>query len=149
MKTKRVPRFVWKVLFALPFGYAVFMQDGLLAALVIMGFVIAGISVGHGNVMDNGTNPERKQEWFEVYRDWLRKKGVSERSQDFIGLSLTGLFVTLPVGIVLGNVFIALSGVLKALSYRVGYLYGGKTESGELLTGALLTCAIAGCVLGF
>jgi len=82
--------------------------------------------------------PEREPEWFEVYRPWLRSKGVNEYWLDFIGLGISGLFVTLPCGILLANPFLALSGALKAVAYALGWKYGGKTESGEMLTGAFL-----------
>lgn len=95
-------------------------------------FVLTVIMIlkGHGHNMDLGTSdPRGLPEWYEgaLYKALYGK--IPNYWYDAIGLVISGLTYTLPVGLYLGNPLLALSGALKAPAYMLGRaLYDWKPE---------------------
>lgn len=76
--------------------------------------------------------------------NWI-KPHVSGYLYDFIGLSMTGVIVTLPTGILLLDWRVAIMGVGKGSCYAVARNLSTKypVELGEILTGALYGFTLA------
>lgn len=171
-----------QILFCAPLFYLCFTSVSFLPALVASIACLVAVLKGHGTWMsyrDLGRCIE--PEWL----DWivniffgkdprfftsegrcptepLRKHKVESYGvkklywRGIFGMSLSGLFSTIPVGIVTGNIFIGLCGALKGLAYLCGRklhpnVYDGAakvrigkftlvsdTEWGEFLTGAFI-----------
>jgi len=99
---------------------------------------------GHGGFMDLGTwLKARSDELIEFLIKPLHGK-ISEYWYDALGITLTGLIVTLAPGIfiiatggVAGGVLLALSGALKGPGYMLGWKLFGGTGAGEWISGGL------------
>lgn len=139
------PRPVDQMLFALPYGVAVFLAQGPILGLAAFVLTTLALVKGHGNSMDLG-DQDKTPEWYEFLIKWLKPK-ISLYWYDATGLALSGLSYTLPAGILMLNPWIALSGVLKSPAYMLAKKAGAGTEGGELLTGALLWAAIGAAFL--
>lgn len=85
---------------------------------------------GHGHNMDLGTSdPRGEPEWYEggLYEALYGK--ISNYWYDAIGLAISGLTYTLPLGLYMANPLLALSGALKAPAYMAGRaLWNWKPE---------------------
>lgn len=132
----------WDVLFPWEVGLAV-----LLATYF-------ATKTGHGSYMDLGTMPKPDNELLRYVLD-LFMENTSNFTRDFIGLSLTGLLVTLPVGIAMANPLVAASGLLKAPAYWLGQSLPslpqlrGFTEWGEALFGAVVYASVFAGVVSY
>ena len=151
-----LPKWIWRGTFSLP--YAMFV----LAAMdyTLWGFVAAGavliltftaVATGHGNYQDLGewkNENHYKSEQTEFLINWLMGR-INNYWYDALGLSVTGLIITLPAGIVLCSPLIALSGALKGPAYMVGALVSKRwpTRAGEWLTGACLWGSLAAILM--
>ncbi len=111
-------------------------------SLPVLILTTMALMTGHGNFMDLGTwawpsDPEK----LEFLIAWM-KPGYWH---DFTGLAITGLVVTLPMGLVLLDWRIVLLGLLKGPCYALARVLN-KTypiELGEILTGAVYGLALA------
>lgn len=125
--------------YAVPYAYATWLitEDYALTAIGFL-FAVAAVLKGHGHNMDMGTYNGGDYEWYEKVfgLDKLHGK-IDERLYDFIGISVSGLTYTAPVGIICLNPILAVSGALKGIAYLIGKGVFGKTEYAEWLTGAL------------
>lgn len=143
-----LPRPIDQLLFASAYGGAiVYTTDNYY--LTALGIALCTLAVvkGHGHNMDLGTyTKEADYEWYEFIIKPLHRK-IPEYWYDFIGLAISGLTYTVPVGIIMMNPLVALSGALKAPAYALGWLIGKGTELGEWLTGAFLWGSLAIIVL--
>lgn len=134
----------WLDKFLVTFPYAVI---GLLIwwplSIVCIAGAWAGRALGHGGFYDLGTSPKepgngRDKERIEHLIYWLYNR-IPRFWYDFMGLSLSGLTVTLIPAIVvacyghyLSAFILVVSGLLKAPSYAIS---PGKTEIGEYVNG--------------
>ncbi len=120
----------------------------LVAAL----WAVAWECSGHGKYMDLGTTvKESDEERIGVLISWLHGK-VPEYWYDALGLALTGFVVTLGPGVyvavagdVLAGILLALTGLLKAPAYMLGFAISKAkgTEIGEWVSGGLRWAAAA------
>lgn len=135
---KYFPRPFNQMVFALPFAYEAFIHTDILVALVVLALTTLGVLTGHGRGMSLNEPLTGKPETLEFLIRFLENK-IPVYWYKVILLSITGLAITLPSGIVTLNPILALSGILKGPAYMLGH-FGSKrgTESGELLTGAAL-----------
>lgn len=142
---KYMPRPIDQTLFSLPYiGLAFYFLPWWPAA--ILSFVtVALVSKGHGRNMDLGnsdaTHPDAKPEYYEGLISGLYGK-ISNYWYDALGLVISGLTYTLPVGLFLANpagpyfwegLALALSGALKAPAYMLGRWLDTKTGLDEYL----------------
>lgn len=127
---------VAQVLFALPYGWDVFIECGPILGFLCLVTTTITISRGHGNNMDLGDH-DAGPEWYEPAIAWA-KPHLSPYWYDVLGMAISGLTYTLPAGIFTLNPFLALSGVFKAPCYMLAKQAGAGTDGGELLTGAIL-----------
>lgn len=146
------------LLWALPFAVVVFslaqtdiIMEGTLA-LWTLGLCAAGKSTGHGNGIDLGTKPRGKDERLEfIIKAYFGE--IQEYWYDVILLSITGFAAV--SGAVFSFLFInpwfsgiiLLCGALKGPAYMIGYRFGGKTVTGEILTGFFAGCGLMACFL--
>lgn len=107
-------------------------------------FVLAVIATlkGHGRNMDLGTVPVEDYpggyEWFEMVTGWYKlHRKMPEYWYDVGGITISGLAVTLPVGVALAGfghlglgAFIVLLGAMKGLAYMVGWWLHPKGDNG-------------------
>ena len=136
------PRPFDQVIFSLPFGYVAYAEAGIVLGLVCLVLTAIAVSTGHGGAMDLGSwMKERDDERLEFIVKPLRGK-ISGYWYDVILLAVTGVVVSLPVGIITMNPFLALSGLMKAPAYMLAKKADAGTEGGELLTGATLWGAL-------
>jgi len=161
---KFLPRPINQLLFALPFAYFA-LSAGWFPAFIVWVFTTLFTLSGHGNSMDLAHAPRGvDNERYEMLIFWLRGK-VPEYWYDVMGLAVSGMLVSLPLGVAIGNPLVAVSGALKAPAYMIGWFmheycpkvkkingignnyYGVKylprhldlaTEIGEFLTGFLM-----------
>lgn len=131
-----MPKLYVCIIMALGFSFIV----PWVASLPILVLCTLALQTGHGNFIDLGTWPRKPsdgEERLEFIIKPLYGK-LPEYWYDFLGLMLTGVIVTLPVGIALLDWRVALLGLLKAPCYAVGRLYPRyAVEIGETLTGAV------------
>lgn len=129
---KIVPRMAVCALIAL--GYAMIVPWTFSIPVLIL--TTMALQTGHGNFMDLGhwkdTSPPERLEFLVA---WM-KPGYW---RDFTGLAVTGIVVTLPVGIALLDWRVCLLGLLKAPAYAIARLICPRfpVEAGEILTGAV------------
>lgn len=133
-----VPKLAVNILIALGFAMLVPMEWSIPVWIL----VTLALQTGHGNFIDLGTWPQIKtmgDERLEFIIKPLWRK-ISDYWYDFSGLVLTGLVVTLPIGIALHSPDIAIMGALKGYAYAIGRLVYPKlpVEAGEVLFGAVL-----------
>jgi len=134
---KYFPRPFNQIAFALPYAFAC-MGTSWWAVLPVLVLTTLGVLTGHGGWMDLGKwQSERDDETLEFIIKWLKPR-MPLYWYDALGMSITGLAITLPAGLVLMNPYIALSGALKGAGYVVADKLGLGTEGGEFFTGALL-----------
>ncbi len=144
---KYFPRPLPQIALAVPYAYVTPMtldHPFIVAAVVLVATTLAWLT-GHGKFMDLGTwTPYAKPERLEFTIKWL-ESSVPPYWYDAIGLAVTGIAVSLPAGIATGNVWLALSGVLKAPAYMIGWAVSKEhaTAIGETLTGLFLLGALA------
>lgn len=131
-------------LYALPYLFVCLPSWWAVAAYLA---AVLGKRTGHGGGLDLGrwAGP-RETEKLEYLIVWLRGR-IPEYWYDVLIMAITGLSVSLVAGIVTGNIWIALSGLLKAPAYMIGWAVypngHGKgiphlneaTAIGEFLTG--------------
>lgn len=139
---KYFPRPFNQILFAAPYAYYTYVTypDIWWLALIIWVLATLATLTGHGNALDMGTAPRGKDETLEFAVKWLHKK-IPEYWYDVILMAWLGLAKTLPCGIVCLNPFIAVSGILKAVAYMIGWQVSPSnyaTSIGEFLTGLFL-----------
>jgi len=159
---KFFPRPLPQITLALP--YAILVSDYLnnyYVGAAVLVLTTLGWLTGHGAFIDLGTWKNAvKPERLEFTITWLKSK-LSPYWYDFVGLAVTGLAVTVPAGIATMNPVLALSGVLKAPAYAIGWFVStGKidpssldeieerigsraTEIGEFLTGLFLGAVVS------
>jgi len=138
---KYTPRPVMQIVFALPYAFACMPPNGSWwAVLPVLVLTTLGVLTGMGNFFLQGTGG--KDETLEFSIKWL-KPHMPLYWYRALGLSITGLAITLPAGLVLMNPYIALSGVLKGAGYVLADKLKGGTEMGEFLTGALLWSSLS------
>lgn len=138
---KYFPRPFNQIAFALPYALVALHAPWFVVLAVLIATTCA-ILTGHGNFFNNktyGKDPETTE--FVIL--WL-KPHIPLKLYKFIGMSITGLVITLPSGIATLNPLLAVSGVLKG----VAYFTTKTTEQGEYLTGALLWGSLAYIVWG-
>lgn len=120
---------------------------GPICSIFVLVLTTMALQTGHGNFVDLGTwklpsPPER----LEFIIAGLKKK-LSGYQYDFLGDMLTGVVVTLPLGIMRLDWRIALLGLMKGPCYALGRLVSRRypVEMGEIFTGGIygLTFAAA------
>lgn len=134
-----------QMVFAFPYAIAAYMHfesHAWAIAFVVFALTALAVCTGHGGGMDLGkSDKERDDETLEFIIKWAHGK-IPEYWYDVILLSVTGLAITLPVGIATLNPWLALSGAMKGPAYMAADNLNEGTEGGELLTGAALWGAI-------
>lgn len=125
------------LIMALPLAFAARINHSKLNRFypetIVMAYFLAvtGKRTGHGGGMDLGhslSEPDngRTKEKVEYLIYWLHGR-ISRYWYDALLLSLTGLFVTIPAGLVIAfinpfwGVFLALSGITKPIAYIIGW----------------------------
>lgn len=127
---------------SLPFGYiaannsiiSAFIpyQEYVTPAVITLTTLLFWLS-GWGNGHDLGTRPRGKPETLEWPVLWLHGR-IPEYWYDFIFLAWRGACITIPTGLVIGNIAFAISGASMALAYAIGHavwdyaVEHGKTE---------------------
>ena len=142
---KYMPRPVDQTLFSLPYIGLAFFFLPWWPALILSIITVAMITKGHGRNMDLGhsdeTHPNALPEWYEGLILGLYGK-ISNYWYDALGLVISGLTYTIPVGLFLANpsgpyfvegLILALSGALKAPAYMFGRWLDEKTGFEEYL----------------
>lgn len=132
---KFFPRPFNQIAFALPYAF-IALQVSWYAGLIVLAATVLALLTGHGNFFLRGTGG--KPETTEFLVSWA-KPYMSLYWYRVMGLSMTGLLVTLPCGIATLNPVIALSGILKGAAYVISNkLKYGDTEKAEFFTGLFL-----------
>lgn len=131
------PRPVLQAVIALPFAAAA-PGSWLVAALVWI-WTAGALCLGHGQYQGMGDTPEGTD---RSSVDWLlRWMGgpPGGLARCVAGMALTGMLVTLPVGLALGSPVVALAGAGKSLCYLVGTRVRWQVlgDTSETLTGIL------------
>lgn len=175
---KYMPRPLDQILFSVPYIALAFYVLPLWSAGILSLITVAFVSKGHGRNMDLGTFDNSlppggvKPEWYEGIIDGLYGK-IPEYWYDALGLAVSGLTYTIPVGLFIADpaggyfwegLFLALSGALKAPAYMLGrwlddnggdplddfedqtdgvVTFDGPTSWGEFLTGFFLWAGAA------
>lgn len=146
-----------QIIFSFPFAWVVYetykdahLEPVFFLSLCLTVWVFTSLSVltGHGNGIDLGTyEKETEDEATEFLVKWL-KKSLTPKAYDVLLLSMTGLLVTLPAGLVTLNPILAVWGILKGPCYLLAewglrkHTKDAHIEAGELLTGAILWGAL-------
>ena len=121
-----------QLLFSLPF--AVYSPY----PLVVFALTFLAVCSGHGRWMSLKHPLTGKPERTEFIIQWLENK-LPPYWYKVLGLSLSGMLITLPAGIAALDPFLAVSGILKAVAYMIGWQSKRyQTEIGEFLTGIFL-----------
>lgn len=129
-------------------------------AIVLMAVCWAGVVTGHGSYMDLGTSINPDNERLKPFMDFLMgTENEPSFWRDFIGLSLTGFIVTLPIGIALNSYIVMFSGLLKGIVYFLGFAFHkagleiptthGWTEWGEFFFGIVTYSAVGYAVVTY
>lgn len=138
---KFFPRPFNQILFALPYAVVTYLffggVIGLLIGASVWAFATLATLTGHGRFMTLSEPLSGEEETLEFIIKPLQQK-MPVYWYKVLGLSLTGLAITLPAGILTLNPFLALSGGLKGIAYAAAQELNSGTEGGELLTGAVL-----------
>lgn len=118
---KYFPRPFNQIVFAAPYAVATLGMGWIWSGIVLV-VTTLGVLTGHGKGLDVGRIPNAgvEDETVEFAIKWLQPK-ISEFWYDVLLLSVTGLAVTLPAGLVLLNPVLALSGFGKGPMYALGY----------------------------
>lgn len=139
---KYTPNPVDPILLSIPYAVIAFALLPWKIAAVLWILTVIAILKGHGRNMDLGTfdnssRPEGvKAEWYEFLIKGLYGK-IPEYWYDALGLAISGLTYTLPVGLAVAlgvdglfmpGMLVALSGALKSLGYMVGRPFETKTK---------------------
>lgn len=150
-------------LHCLPYIALLWPLTGWWAVLPYLGAVI-GKRFGHGAWMDLGRSHKTySRERLDIFIEWLRPY-LSIEKYDFLGLILSGVFITLFPSLALiftghytAAFVVLISGMFKSFAYYTGWNWPDykdypeeldePTEIGELLTG--LFCGIGVCVAWF
>jgi len=132
-----------QVLYALPYAYITYLYvDSFILVFISLGLTVLALVKGHGHNMDLGDWPhDADYEWYEFHKPLHGR--ISEYWYDVIGMCISGLTYTLPSGIISLNVWLAISGILKAPAYMIGWKVQGRTELGEWLTGGFAGLSLA------
>lgn len=131
---KYFPRPFNQITFALPFttfsylsvpDEIVLFNSNFLYFDVFVGFVVGITTVlalltGHGNNHDLGRDKRGDDETMEFVVKWLHGR-ITEYWYDVIAMSWYGACITLPCAIATGNIFVALSGLLRGPAYMIGW----------------------------
>lgn len=124
---------------AYPYAYAVALHGWPVWVAVCTELLTIGtLLAAHGNGQDLGTwvGTAKPEQW-----EFLVKFIPPGYWHDFAFLSITGLLVTLPAGILCLNPAMALAGALKPVGYAIGWAlkkYVVPTQIGECFTGFIL-----------
>lgn len=127
---KYLPRPWSQLLLALPFGIIAYNHTQLhpiipyqeyVTGVIITLITMAMFLTGWGNGHDMGTRPRGKPETVEwpLYLTLYGK--IPEYWYDFIFMAWRGMLITMPCGIVTGNIPLVLSGAVMALAYAIGH----------------------------
>lgn len=143
-KKEWFPRPFNQILFAFPYAFITYLyycDEQVFTALIFGGVVwfLTSLAVltGHGRGHDLGDTDEGEPETLEFLIDWL-KPHVPLYWYDMALLSVKGLAITLPAGLLTMNPALALSGSLVGPAYGVAKFGRTGTNGGELLAGAVL-----------
>lgn len=148
---KYMPRPIDQTLFSLPYiGLAFYFLPWWQAAILSL-ITVAMVTKGHGRNMDLGnsdaTHPDARPEWYEGLIEGLYGK-IPNYWYDALGLAISGLTYTIPVGLFLANpagpyfyegLALAFSGALKAPAYMLGRWFDTKTSADDYLEPRLNT----------
>lgn len=125
---------IGQALFAAPYGVLV----GGLPGFAVWVFTTIMVCLGYGRGISlEKPNMIGEPEKIEFLIKWLQPH-ISVYWYKVSILSLSGLLITLPAGLLTLNPIVALSGLLKGPAYALSFKLGKGTEGGEYLTGALL-----------
>lgn len=133
--SKWMPRPVDQILFSTIYSAIAFIALDMWWAIIVSAITVLMVSLGHGRNMDlgsfdNTTAPDPEAvapEWYEFIIAPLYGR-LSEYWYDAVGLMVSGLTYTLPLGIAMANpiggyfiegIIIGLSGALKAPAYML------------------------------
>lgn len=161
------PRPLPQIVLSLPYGYAC-IHAGLPWWVATIAFVgaLLGWTTGHGqyfpDLSPEHVKPERLDfllrpffgkdprhfpradeppEFFNRRIDRYGRFRLALRCM--LGMSLTGLVVTIGAGIALHSIPLAITGALKGPAYQIARLFGWGPEGGEYLAGAVLIGSLA------
>lgn len=157
---------IWRAVFTLPFMYAVIFFSHrhyhiseisllMLIGICAFGVTFGAISTGYANFQDMGTwkGTDHPPNWLEKIIFPL-KPHMSKYWYDFLGMTLSGLIVTLPAGLATMNPVLALIGCFKSVAYATGWKiypngtgrgitgFNQATEIGEFLSGIIFWGAV-------
>lgn len=154
-----IPRPIEQMLFSL-FVPAVMWHLGYDWSDMLLPYAVTVWMVlrGHGHNMDGG-RPEfahTDYEWYEIAFSMDKIHGkINERLYDFIGMAVSGLTYTIPLGLATDSYLLAAVGSVKAAAYLANWLLWdtGRVKSptllGEWFTGGSLWGLLAAyCVFG-
>jgi len=131
---KYLPRPFNQILFSAPYAYIAGFWWFLVLPLTTLALL-----TGHGNFFLRGSGGD--DETTEFIIKWT-KPHLPLYWYRALGLSMTGILITLPAGIATGNPYLALSGALKGVSYTIADKLDWGTDGGEWLTGGFLSGAL-------
>jgi len=139
-----LPRPLNQIAFATPYMAVCWpvLGWGSLAVLVV---TTLAVLTGHGRGMSLREPLRGEPDTLEFVVSWAQPY-LPVYWYKALLLAVTGLAVTLPAGIVLMNPLIALSGILKAVAYMIGwefFRHEVATARGEFFTGFFLWSALA------
>lgn len=144
----------YKKYFPRPFNQIAFAAPYAALCYPVIGWWCLGILVvttlsvltGHGKWMDLGTWDEKaSDETIEFPIKFLESK-LSSYWYDVVGMSWSGLVITIPAAIVTISPLLAVSGSLKGVAYMIGRKFFDEdvaTDRGEFLTGFFLYLCLA------
>jgi len=119
---KYFPRPWNQIAFALPYAFLAYLEAGLFVSCICLAFTTLFVLSGHGNWFPKtGFKSPYEPETIEYPILWLKGR-VPDELYKFIGMAISGLSISLSLGVVTGSLLIAFSGALKAPAYWAGRL---------------------------
>jgi hypothetical protein len=138
---KYLPRPWSQLILSLPFGYIAYKYGDTSLIIPVLELIYApdwikpeyALSAimtiltwlfwlsGWGNGHDMGTRPRGKPETLEWPVLWLHGR-IPEYWYDFIFLAWRGACITIPTGLVTGNIAFAVSGASMVVAYAIGHI---------------------------
>lgn len=122
-----------QMLFAILYGAIAYYALNAYQAAILYAVTVIMVLKAHGKVTDLGFGPvpnkQDSTEWYDAIIGRLQGK-ISDKLYDAIGLTISGLSYTVPVGLFIADpsgpyfkegLILALSGALKTPAYYIGW----------------------------
>ena len=152
----RMPRPLWQLAYALPFGLLAFNLFGWIDALAVWALTTAANLTGHASHQDAGRLEDGQPadgDTAEWYSDWLPLSWDAQL-RDIIGLSISGMLIFAPLALsggVWGSMWWGLlifGGFTKPLAYEAAWtLYSKRVIPEPILWAELGFGFLSGCVI--